>query len=1436
MSNLVMAPVHLDAFHLKRDRFVVQPMADFTRLPYFDGTRDINPDVANLSEEIVSQTFQNQNLLLKAGIHLHWALPDALTIGEHGPDRTVFPPVPNRWMVTRRKHSTIERRWVVESDYLYPIGTGDSVGSIAFPLPKKKDTDPPFRFLGRKTDLDAWPPTESKAAYLKPLTAVGYGEPALAAFYPNCHSVFGFHDDDYSDEIPAGLQYEVVGWYSDAEQDPLAALWPLTAGLMLDWPVFCLTLAGPTRLPHVQRLWDLVTARFRRITGKAENANNISVADKAYILNELAMLFERLDFYQPQSFLMVGLPDAAQDILLKPSSAWSAAEIGILNKALLQASFPGCIKPVQELLSDKFHWTVPATESPTAEPMQMSCYSRLSFNPSAETENPAAAAAENTISVANSGTEALSALLAHSLAGDHKLIIEEQLESVQLLPRLKERKLDIGPKFREARHGKEFAAVRGGSLWTLRLERKSTDLSENREQKDIKVEQELPAALATPLVRLNKQQHAYDYALGEIESMQRQTFSDWYKYMLCAYPPEDSREDYPNIDEVREFIEVKDLEPLEKKLRETGVLVVAQTQDGQVTGASSEGSLSSVAFRLAQSLNAFLSAVEVYNGKKEMQDSNSVYRLRPMAGPRYWQPNEPVVLMAGEAIQPSRRHGHDGKLRDDGLLECHILSLQGKNIADLLPENPEEISTQIDAIETSAAEGHFAFSTWAVQPWNPFLLEWQVEVYPRKDQSNLNPAAGSFSPSFITGNYNLEVNDTELGLLPGKASVVKADSVYTGRSILTPHSNIQLRDKLETYLIQQIPADTKNGFYSARTVPSENQNDTWLRKNLDQLISWYVTQDSFLKEFYASQRVAPRNQKVDWLLQNAGAFFEWALAQIESRPGQREVFQVAALMLSYSKLTGLNCLAQALSGFNEALMMHKQTMQLQIEDPLGFEDYQPFTERVRNAVQNNFRTAPQPLNDFNPIRTGILKIVQLRLIDTFGQARDLDVSKVTTIEKMRTPDNGNLVTLPPRLIQPARVNFRWLPAGEGEDKAAGRPAHTPVCGWLLSNHLDNSLMVYDNNGHALGSIDEKARWRAAPGSDQAIDLAHIPNTHLKAMVTNILSLGESFVQNFISTIDSAMQTIDPENFAEHQALSLLMGRPVALVRATVDLEVQGLPARHQGWNTFRLDLKRNYRDSDAFVTVKFPIRIGEYQQLNDGLVGYWIEKEGGYEDNVFAAPQSNAVDDPHIRTHRDGPLNFLQTINSAHHTLAMLIDPRGKVHATSGILPVKEIHIPPDQYAAALQQISVTFLSAPILSENDGIRLPLPAEPGFMWSWLEKKGNAWSEISTSGTIKKQVLLERFKTDGDRIWESLKAKGWIKEIDADKAHVVSKDQRKEASLNSFSGQITDIERLLDASYIGRVDTQASFSGKQKIHEGWLKLSRDPNPPVKKTETD
>ena len=41
-ESVIAVPIHLDALYVKEQSTVAPAMADFTRLPYFDGDRDIN--------------------------------------------------------------------------------------------------------------------------------------------------------------------------------------------------------------------------------------------------------------------------------------------------------------------------------------------------------------------------------------------------------------------------------------------------------------------------------------------------------------------------------------------------------------------------------------------------------------------------------------------------------------------------------------------------------------------------------------------------------------------------------------------------------------------------------------------------------------------------------------------------------------------------------------------------------------------------------------------------------------------------------------------------------------------------------------------------------------------------------------------------------------------------------------------------------------------------------------------------------------------------------------------------------------------------------------------------------------------------------------------------------------------------------------------------
>ncbi|PAX59966.1 hypothetical protein [Brunnivagina elsteri] len=885
MNNVLMIPIHLDALYLKSDRLVVEAMADFSRLPHQD-QRDVNPNIANISEEIVSQPFQNQNLYLKAGIHLHWALPDALTKGiqtqDNNQTKTAFPAVPNRWLVTRSRGDKIEQQWVVESDYIYPHKEGSQTGSIAYPCQRNGENQP-FCYLGRKIPLENWQDNLDNSEYLPFLTAVGYGEPTFAAFYPNCHSVFGFYDDDYSQEIPKDLEYDIIGWYSQAQQ----------------------------------HYWQDFLEKLR---------NNLQQQGSTTPIN------------------------------------------------------------TQTLLEAQFKWKITLeTEQELPASIPFICYARLKFTPNTNINNPDRQASGK-VTVGNTGTEALSAYLAQEINRNNKSIIEEQLEALHLSSRLENHQLDMTPKLKEGRHENGFNAINAGTLWTIRLQNpnsQTADANDAHEQQQVT----LPDNIAHLLNELNLYQQQYDFAFQEIESMRRQLFSDWYKYMLCSYPPQGSKDVYPDIDQVKYYIQEKVIAPLNKKIIATGNLTLIWDKAGQLSRAEvNNDSRTSLAYLLVDKINNLLQIIKGINAKNVEEKIPHIWILQQVTAPRYWQPKEPVVLVTGEGAKPSPKHGQDGRLRKDGLLECQLL----RDVTIPIEKNSfAPIRQAMDELE-KAQEGKesIAFRTWEQQPWHPFLLEWEVEVFPTKSGSNHRNYNSNYEKDFITGNYCLKENEPNLFFQSGKGAIVKAANVYCGRSILTPYAGIKLKEQVEIYLRKQLP-DNFQDYYELKNSDKE-------KAYLQKIEEWYKKKPNVLADLDQPEEIQAiktwYEQKPCDDAHNLNLIFSNLSPDQKAKdPIYTAIRAEEALhQLNWDDMAkSINCLAQCLGGFNEALLMHKQTLQLPIADPLGFADYQPFTEAVRDAVQQSIRSAPEPLNDFNPIRSGAMKILRLRLVDTFGQVKDL---------------------------------------------------------------------------------------------------------------------------------------------------------------------------------------------------------------------------------------------------------------------------------------------------------------------------------------------------------------------------------------------------------------------------------------------------------------
>jgi hypothetical protein len=433
-------------------------------------------------------------------------------------------------------------------------------------------------------------------------------------------------------------------------------------------------------------------------------------------------------------------------------------------------------------------------------------------------------------------------------------------------------------------------------------------------------------------------------------------------------------------------------------------------------------------------------------------------------------------------------------------------------------------------------------------------------------------------------------------------------------------------------------------------------------------------------------------------------------------------------------------LSQALTGVNDAFLGLHQSYQLAIGDPIGFASEQALAQRVRELVLSFNRSAPDDAGGFDPIRAGRFDVRKLRLVDTFGQIQDLDVkhaAKYASRSLRQGADSG--VVLPPRFVQPARVNLRWLSTAVTTAATHKTPASTPICGWLIIDNLDRSLMVHDASGRALGVISSgsqtglwQAGWQAAPGNDSATNVWNIEDPHLRQLAQWFVEqcgpqvwdrtlfveqCGPQVWDRTLARIEAALENIEPEGSAHHEDLAVLIGQPLAVVRAELSVSLAGPPAIHQGEHALFMDVGTGLRRTDSFEDVTIPIRLGAHERANDGLVAYWRETPKGLSAEA-QWPQSDEVD------------AILMVPSSPPLTLTMLVDPLAEVHASSGVLPVKSITLPASMYAAELKRLEVSFRSlGPILTRMGRLDLPLPIEPGYAWSWIERDDRGWSSVA-----------------------------------------------------------------------------------------------------------
>ncbi|MCW3848871.1 hypothetical protein OF829_16665 [Sphingomonas sp. LB-2] len=879
-----------------------------------------------------------------------------------------------------------------------------------------------------------------------------------------------------------------------------------------------------------------------------------------------------------------------------------------------------------------------------------------------------------------------------------------------------------------------FGATPGGTRWKI------VPVSQAQATQDPLDGTAIPAPFALDpaqdawLAALNVTQRNYDRALRQLKTMQWELFALWWKSqrLPAALATQAGEQQGWGLD-----------------------LTVIQTMVQQALEATAPGS-ALAAVTAQQTLVAGLASqlpdptssdsIAAFSANIPDNASANPLTLRPAAQPAFHHPSDPVVLVAGmtpPASEPDSNAALPCRTLDALVTGVTIPgagpvtrasgSLAGIIALPATQALPAGVSAAVQAIAVEAffvdplnaqiivtdgpaspdpaaaaalaaamaagtaqtstipdpLQAGFAFAPWT-QAWSPLFLQWEIQWFP----TVANTPSGAMvppQPAVFGGESQQQDNWAFLQsgwAFDGSDNVIARGGEFynwTGGELWDPS------------LAAPVPAQTYNG----RSFLTPQAMDTFLKR-----IATYVS----------------------------------------LHPDDTEM---QALETAIEAISNSRFLSQSLSGFNDAFLM--RSGELTSPPPPG---------PLAAAIGAENRGIPMvSLGDqdldfgsgtpfFFPVRGGFFQFNRLVIVDAYGQVLDLlyangnGTGQAADFQPIRgaglSPDAGSTIDNPatrvrqvPRIVQPSRLNIRLFDAADDSKEVYYAPDADPVCGWLLPNHLDQSIAVYDAGGTALGELivladqsGQRVDWLPAPGPNPAVtDPSQIANPHLGAALS-AFTQGSAIAptarvaafQALYQSIDETLWTVDPPGGQSDHDLAVLIGRPLALIRVELQFELYGNAATNQSW-------RDTLQAQDAGLAgFSFPIRLGSPELLDDGVIGYFTSDNYGRFNAVHA---SSAAISPYVVPVVPGnylSLPFVDSGQAPTVMLTMLLDPRGKIHANTGMQPVTSFELPSEFYTDALKRMGVTFRVGPILTQWDTIRMPVPAEQNGSWAWMRHTG------------------------------------------------------------------------------------------------------------------
>jgi hypothetical protein len=1364
-------------------------VADFDNMPYGQ------PSSAGLTStgDAIVQLLESPDSALAplyTGIHLHWELPDYFRKGIQpiGGTNIVFPQVPNRWLVVRYLSiydtnsntwgPVSNHSWIVESDYISMQQLKDADGvtrpSVPVPLPVNPafgSSNQPYRFMGRVADAAEWPKTTPGDTYLHDftdedgqpyyLTSIGFLGPGFSSYYPDCCSVFGFMDrfldnptisNSFTSKgsdtnIQFKASYQVMGWI-DGGSDPLDGL------------------------------AEQVTSQYNDYVANCKQQNVPVVQTPADIFNSIALQNFKWQFNTAD--ITYSIDDnnhiTALDLPAKTICSGTAQEI-VWN--MLES--PGS----SGFLGDP--------ETPT--------------KPGVWTDN------DLEVAVGNTAVDALSALLKYDSGNtddDPDLLknYEYLLDALQLgiLKNLETEGNNI-IALEEALHSNGFAREQGGLLWVVR-QKPTTPTGPVNPNNEIT----LPLTIAEKLSQLNQAQKNYDMGRSALSVMRRQLYMDWYRY-IKLYAGNDKS---PNItaNDLTNYLTTgasSELSTVINKGNEVGIVSYITDPDG--SGAVIDikmpaGSNATAAYALWNELDAF---------KKDLTDHPD-WQLMAAPAPNYWLPTDPVAVMKGSRLEPVRRNG----------IAANLPVRLSTELTDRLVINYDEQDYTVlaSAIKAMAmVNDNIPFKDdFSLLAGEACLLIPSLANAVATTLANIggkdNPAITHFA-DFVTALTNIQGGTSGLeggNPFTGLYNMIRQEGY---KAVANTMQQVQ---KPLTVSITFTNAVANGWLPNAVQWNTQLQLPEFSANRYDPFLPvsliWQLTLDPLQKE-QDSLNYSSTNVTDYFQLNDDGIDYSYQTDKLPITTGNAVSYSSASTMSkkatfsivsqinnytsnypddpAYNTLTEIakryanqRILSQTMSGLNAEQLLTYYIPQISVENLTMPEGRDTVTKSIKNAALTGNQgdnwydyafnaQAPIPggtkaLGNFGPLRSGFVALQSLEVVDVFGQRMQLNtptrnddgslkVTAAMTLAPMQDDKaNANKIYLPPRILAPTRLWFRWLSAMHNNEVSGintdfvemnSHPATSPVCGWVMPNHLDNNLFFYNADGVPVGSFGiehGKLQYRTRagnilnPGDVLATDIGAYGDTnppvniHLAQFmwyINNKSGDGAAngiFLEDMMQAILNSDTFINPAEYAQDASLAVLVGRPLAITRSVISMETAGglLPLNQADTSAtnpstpWAVNVKTGVTDYTTRQTngaanignVQFPLRLGDLSNIDDGLIGYIIEQPGTdpYGKSDFFAPAANA-------SHHNGvtipPANNIQlTLNAAPVTVTILMDPRAAVHATTGVLPVEELTIPDNQYSNTLNNLQVTFFTMPVLQKRQGLTVPLPSQNGYVWRWI----------------------------------------------------------------------------------------------------------------------